>query len=178
MEDQKRHFLSAALVLVLLVTVAVAYGPLKEQLNRNQTMGEIDMDEVNDSQVSTVFLDGNRTLAELQLETADTPEERAEGLMGRRSLENGTGMLFIWEDSANRSFWMKNTYIPLDMIFVTAEKTVRTIKEANPEPNVSDEELKIYTSEGPARYVIETRQNFTDEKGIEEGNTVSFNLSG
>lgn len=124
--------------------------------------------------VKAIFSEENRTLAVLMLEKADTPEERSKGLMYRKELENGTGMLFVWEDEANRSFWMKNTYIPLDMIFVTAEKTVENIREADPQPNVSESMLKTYTSTGPAKYVIETRQNFSETQGIENGTEVIF----
>ncbi|EGQ43066.1 MAG: hypothetical protein J07AB43_10550 [Candidatus Nanosalina sp. J07AB43] len=177
MEDQKRYFLSVVLLLTLIVGVAAFQHPLKERFEVNRSMSHIDMEEANNSPVSTVFLEGNKTLAELQLEKAETREERKNGLMNRRSLDNDSGMLFIWDDSSNRTFWMKNTYIPLDIIFVTAEKTIRAIQEAEPQPNVTEENLELYSSEGPAKYVIETNRNFTDQEGIEKGDKVSFNLS-
>ena len=177
MEDQRRYLLSIAILLSLIIGVTAFQHPLKERFEINKSMSHIDMEEANNSPVSTVFLEGNKTLAELQLEKADTREERRKGLMNRKSLDNNSGMLFIWDDSSNRTFWMKNTYVPLDIVFVTAEKTIRTIKEAEPQPNVTEENLELYSSEGPAKYVIETNRNFTDQEDIEKGDKVSFNLS-
>lgn len=177
MDDQVRYFVSAAVLLALVIGVAAFQHPFKERLDENTSMGSIDMEEVNDSPVTAIFLEDNKTLAQLQLEKADSTSDRRKGLMNRESLENNSGMLFIWEDSSNRSFWMKDTYIPLDMIFVTAGKTIRTIKQADPQPDIKDRNLKRYSSEGPVRYVIETKQDFTQKKGISEGDSVSFNLS-
>jgi len=177
MEDQTRKLLAVFSIIGLLVAVALISGELREEQENNESFGQVDYQEVNDSRVTAVFVKENTSLAELKLEKADTPEERRVGLMNRTSIENGTGMMFIWRSSSERNFWMKNTYVPLDMIFVTAEKTIRTIKEANPQPNVSEEDLKTYSSEGPVRYVIEANQNFTDKFGISEGDRVSFNLS-
>lgn len=177
MRDQTRSFASAAAVLVLLISVGLIYQDSNTPDQNNESLAEVDVQEVEDSMLRAVFIDENSSIAELKLEKAETPEERTKGLMGRKSLENGTGMIFVWNESDERSFWMKNTYIGLDMVFVTADKTIRTIKKADPEPNVSDEDLKTYTSEGPVQYVIEAKQNFTERNGVEEGHKVSFNLS-
>lgn len=126
----------------------------------------------NSSTVNASFITDGEEVARLNLETAVTPEEKERGLMGRQSLEEDSGMIFVYEDSEERSFWMKDTYIPLDIIFLTAERTVNTIKQADPEPNVSDEDLKLYASEGPAKYVIEANQNFSKENNVDEGTEV------
>ena len=161
----------------LLMALVLFPGPTtddEEMEKLNSSVVDLNNSEYMNSTVRAIFTEDNQTLAELELEKADTPEEREQGLMHRKELENGTGMVFVFEDSANRSFWMKNTYIPLDMIFVTAKNTVRTIKKADPEPNVSDRNLRLYTSEGPAKYVIETHQNFSEREGVEEGTEVDF----
>lgn len=111
---------------------------------------------------------------ELQLEVADTPEERSKGLMKRRNLEKNTGMLFIFPGEKERGFWMKDTYIPLDIIFIASNGTIVRIHEADPELNTPEEELKVYSSEKPAKYVIEVEQNFSERYGIEVGDTVKL----
>ncbi|WP_282092761.1 DUF192 domain-containing protein [Epibacterium ulvae] len=63
------------------------------------------------------------------IELADTFEERARGLMFRESLPRGSGMLFVYEAPRNAQFWMKNTLIPLDMIFVDIHGTVQHVHE-------------------------------------------------
>ena len=156
-------------VLIIVVVGVVSLDGEEEDLE--------DSDPLNSSEVNATFIVDDREVAQLNLETATTPEERAEGLMNRTELEDDRGMLFVYDEAEERSFWMKNTYIPLDMLFLTAEKTIRTIKQADPEPNVSDEDLKSYVSEGPAKYVIETNQNFTEEKGITEGSKVKLKPS-
>lgn len=162
------EYLTLPILLVVLVGIFSMHG-------EERNFGETNISE--SSRVNASFIVDNEEVAKLSLETAKTPKERAIGLMNRTDLGENEGMIFIYDESRERSFWMKNTYIPLDMIFLTAEKTVRTIKQADPEPNVSDEDLKTYTSEGPARYVIETNQNFTDEKGIDEGTKVKLEAS-
>ncbi len=176
MEDQKKKAASVFMIFGILVTVVLVSGEMREDTQENGPIAEMDYQEARNATITAIFTDGNNSLAELRLETAVTEEEKEEGLMHRKSLKNGTGMLFVYESAEERSFWMKNTYIPLDMIFVTAEMTVRTIKQADPQPNVSDEELRIYSSEGPAKYVIETHQNFTERNNIEKSDQVSLSV--
>lgn len=108
------------------------------------------------------------------LEVADNRTERSRGLMNRESLCSNCGMLFLYEDSENQAFWMKNTSIPLDIIFISADQKVINIEHADPEPNTSDEDLTVYRSRGPAKYVIEVNQGFAEEKSIERGTEVVF----
>jgi uncharacterized membrane protein (UPF0127 family) len=107
----------------------------------------------------------------IAIEVADTPEERNRGLMDRRSLPDTTGMLFIFERSGPQNFWMKNTYIPLDIIFVNAEKQIVKIhKYATPHS------IDSYPSEKDAQYVVEVNGGFTDQHNIKEGDRISFSL--
>ena len=90
-----------------------------------------------------------------QAEIADTPEKHARGLMFRRCLKDGYGMLFVFPDEEVRSFWMKNTLIPLDMIFLNNEKQVVDMYCSVP-PCRSDP-CPSYTSALPARFVLEIK---------------------
>ncbi len=110
-----------------------------------------------------------KTDPHIELEIADTPEERAEGLMNRSELEENRGMIFVYEEEDDRRFWMKNTYIPLDIIFLDSNMTVINIEEADPQPDVSDSDLRRYRSEEPAQYVVELNQGFTDNHSIDPG---------
>ncbi len=117
----------------------------------------------------------NRTTVNLKV--ANSPEERERGLMYRESLEKNHGMVFVFDDPAVQSFWMKNTLIPLDMVFVSENGTVLNVEHADTQPNASDSELRSYQSDGEAKYVVEMRQGFADRVGVEPGTKLVFEAS-
>ncbi len=103
-----------------------------------------------------------------QVEIADEPQERSKGLMFRREMAKEHGMLFDYLDEQPASFWMRNTYIPLDMIFIKADGTVESIAERT--TPLSERRVK---SQGAVRYVLEINGGLSDELGIEPGDKVS-----
>jgi hypothetical protein len=102
--------------------------------------------------------------ATLAVEIAETPEARARGLMGRVLGDFITGMLFIFESAQPQTFWMRNTPDSLDMIFVDAGGRVLNVA-AHTTP-MSDQ---LYSSAGPAKYVVEARAGFADRFDIRPG---------
>lgn len=112
------------------------------------------------------------TLAVIDIEVADNNQLRARGLMYRRLLPENAGMLFIQDMEEMQSFWMKNTYIPLDIIFVNREKEIVTI-HANTTP------LKEwnYASTEPALYVVEVNAGFSNRHNIGVGDRIEFIIS-
>jgi len=107
--------------------------------------------------------------ATLVVEIAETPESRARGLMGRVLTDYMAGMLFIFESAQPQTFWMRNTPSSLDMMFVDTGGTVVNIA-AYTTP-LSDQ---LYSSAGPAKYVVEAKAGFTDRFGIREGYTMRW----
>lgn len=110
----------------------------------------------------------------VSVEIADSKSEREQGLMYRRKLALGEGMLFVFEEEAPRSFWMKNTYIPLDIVFLDSDGRVLNVEEAYPEPDVSEEELEHYTSDGDAQFVLELNSTFSEKYGVNTNDRVKF----
>lgn len=108
--------------------------------------------------------------AEFSVELAQTPAEKAKGLMNRSSMPENHGMLFIFNNEAPRSFWMKNTLIPLDMIFLGANMSVIEIK-SNVPPCEADP-CPTYTSL-PAMYVLEINAGLSEKSGIKIGSLMS-----
>ena len=93
--------------------------------------------------------------ASIAIEIADTPETRMKGLMGRSALDDSSGMLFVFERLEPQKFWMKNTPVPLDIIFVGGDGCIVNIVESTtPMSNRS------YRSKGPIKYVVEVRAGF------------------
>ena len=98
------------------------------------------------------------------VELARTPAEQSKGLMFRRELAEEAGMLFVFPDTAPRSFWMKNTLIPLDMLFVDEGGVVAGIvREAAPLT------LDLRDPGVPSRYVLEVRGGWAARHGVEPG---------
>lgn len=105
------------------------------------------------------------------VEVARTDEERAKGLMFRKELAEGTGMLFDFKPDQDVAMWMRNTYIPLDMLFINADGTIRRIAE-NTEP-LSE---KTIPSGGPVRGVLEVIGGTAKKLGIAPGDKVAHPL--
>lgn len=107
------------------------------------------------------------------VETATTVSEQTQGLMHRTELPENKGMLFIYPDSQIRSFWMKNTLIPLDIIFIDQNKQIINIHTATP---CETEPCQTYKSKSPAQFVLEINAGLTSKLNFSEGTTVDFNL--
>jgi uncharacterized membrane protein (UPF0127 family) len=106
---------------------------------------------------------------EVALEVADTPERQQRGLMYRQALPEGHGMLFVFDDDDDRTFWMKNTLIPLDMLFIAADGRVVGIHaEATP---LSTASIGVGT---PSRFVLEVPGGWAARHGIAPGARVEF----
>lgn len=117
------------------------------------------------------FLDSiGKPITKINIEIAKTDFDRQLGLMYRKEMEITQGMLFIFPDEERQSFWMRNTNIPLDMIFVNSQNKIITIHK-NTKP-LSDQS---YASTGPAKYVIETVSGFTDKFNINVGDKILWN---
>ncbi len=105
----------------------------------------------------------------VDVELARNDRERARGLMDRPSLPENAGMLFVFDESAVQSFWMKNTLIPLDMLFISDDGHVVGIVESA-EPRT----LSPRTVGKPSRYVLEVNGGWSRAHGVRAGDRVRF----
>jgi uncharacterized membrane protein (UPF0127 family) len=160
-------------VIILLVFLMLMIIP-SSFLNRKKSTEE---DPVTSSMTvpefrkdgSLVFIagGGGDTVA-IDIEVVDSQAEITRGLMYRPYLPESAGMLFIFPREETRSFWMKNTYISLDIIFVNAAFEIVTI-QSNTQP-LSTAPVPSYK---PAKYVIEVNADFTSKNNIKEGDQIS-----
>jgi uncharacterized membrane protein (UPF0127 family) len=109
------------------------------------------------------------TIKRIDIELAETREEISYGMMYRKSMDPETGMLFLMGDQRPQSFYMKNTYVSLDIIFINEDMEIVSIQK-NAEP-LNERSLP---SEGPASYVLEVKGGFSDQYGIGKGTRVVF----
>ncbi len=107
----------------------------------------------------------------LTVEIADSIEEREIGMMYRKTVTLGTGMLFVFEDEISRNFWMKKTYIPLDIIFFSSKKKVTSMVEGMIpcDETVTNQICTLYNSEFPAMYALEAPAGFIRANSIRVG---------
>ena len=105
----------------------------------------------------------------VRVELARTAQERGRGLMFREQLDADAGMLFLYENETIQRFWMRNTLIPLDMIFISADHRVVGVVE-NAEPQTDT----LRQVEQPSQYVLEVNGGFAAANGIAAGTPVEF----
>lgn len=113
----------------------------------------------------------------VEAEVADNGLERSQGLMCRRILPDGTGMLFVFAVESPQSFWMFNTYVPLDIVYLDASRSAFQALTMEPCPrpeDASDSEWQVhcgravgsYTSSRPAKFAIELPAGWLERNGI------------
>jgi len=106
----------------------------------------------------------------LNIEVAKTPSEREKGLMFRKSLGEFDGMLFVFDREENLNFWMKNTFIPLDIAYINKKGIINEIYYMAP-VDIS----KIYGSINPAMYALEVNAGWFAKNKIKIGSKIDFN---
>jgi|TARA_B100000378_G_C18003550_1_gene398098 uncharacterized membrane protein (UPF0127 family) len=110
---------------------------------------------------SLIVSTSKKTCYLLSIWVAHSVKEKARGLMYVRNMPEQSGMLFVYTESDQRSMWMKNTYIPLDIIFIKNSETISSIAR-NTEPL----SLKNIRSTEPVNYVLEINAGMTKKMGI------------
>lgn len=122
-----------------------------------------------DAYTPVAVVETSRGTKRFFLELVRSERERATGLMSRRQMQPEFGMLFLFEEERMQSFWMRNTLISLDMIFIRADGVVDSIVE-NAEPLTET----ARSSAGPAKYVLELEGGAARFHGIEPGSKFAF----
>ena len=102
---------------------------------------------------------------EVRAEIADDLVEQARGLMYRTALAEDRGMLFVYDDEQERSFYMKNTLIPLSIAFMDSEGRIVDIQDMKP----LDDDPPHYVSAEPAQFALEVNKDFFEDRGVEVG---------
>lgn len=118
--------------------------------------------------VPRVLVEAAPGTAAVRAEVARTPEQRERGLMDRARLDADAGMIFVFEESARHGFWMKNTLLALDMLFIGDDGRVVAVVERQP--------LSLEVTDGGlnSRYVLEVNRGWTRQHGVKAGDKVRF----
>lgn len=108
-------------------------------------------------------------LASIDIEIADSDYETQTGLMYRNTMKVSEGMLFIFPNEAMHSFYMKNTGIPLDLIFIKENRSIASIQE-----NAQPYDESSVSSKEPVQYVLEVNAGLVAKWGVEVGDSIAF----
>ena len=117
----------------------------------------------------TVFKTLDSTKVSLNIEIADTDFDIQTGLMYRNSMQNDQGMLFVFDNEGERFFYMKNTKIPLDLIYIGTDKKIVSFQE-----NAKPFDESSLPSNAPAQYVLEVNAGLVDTWNLSVGDSIKF----
>ncbi len=174
-KKQKRKNLYLQITVVIVILFFIIYFVLsnlifkKPEINpelENAMRGKAAYSFTKEGELSFINSKGE-LISQLSIEIADDDEQRITGLMFRDKMEENQGMLFIFPYEAPQSFWMKNTILPLDIIFVSAKMEIVKIHK-----NTIPYSEQSYSSVRPSQYVVEVNAGYTDRYGIKEGDRI------
>lgn len=100
------------------------------------------------------------------IEIADDPSERQAGLMFREQMEDDHGMLFVFDQTQPMGFWMKNTVLPLDLIFIGQDGRVKAVLQGEPQSEA------VIAPDEPARFVLEVKAGIAAREGLADGDLI------
>ena len=153
------------MALVLLVVLLAGCGSATGgQDGHDDAAGKKADSGTPDLSTMTIDTSGGKKV-EVRVEIADDPLERERGLMYRTSMGEDRGMLFIFPNEQPRSFWMKNTKIPLSIAYIDSDGRITDLLDMKP----LDDEPPHYNSSVPVQYALEVNQGFFDEHGVKVG---------
>lgn len=167
-KKQSRVFIITGVILIIGLLLYLAFANLFNQNNNEKTVVKsyTTIDFVKNGELT--FLTGaDKYISKIDIEIAEDDNSRTQGLMYREKMKQNQGMLFIFPSESMQSFWMKNTVIPLDMIFVNKNNEIVTIRK-----NAIPFDEGHYTSTKPAQFVIEVNAGYTDSLGINVGDKI------
>lgn len=154
--DSKRPFFATLAFIIICLAGIIIYQQYQKISEKNQ-----------------VVIHTGAGPIKLNVEYAETPEKRISGLKNRSMLPKSSGMLFVFPDEKVREFWMKDTLIPLEIIFIGTKGHINEIITMN--PCASDAPIcPIYTSKDPARFAVEVNAGFTERAKIVEGDILEI----
>jgi uncharacterized membrane protein (UPF0127 family) len=165
-----------ALALALAAVVVVGFIVLPARLRAQSTANSIGCDPDSPTRYAIVQID---TYPRVDLELAQTADEREVGLMFREKLPPDSGMLFVYQAQSNEAYWMYHTLLPLSIAFIDQSGTIVDIKDmprlANPD-DVQEAARHTYPSAAPYWYALEVNQGWFFQHGVGVGQQIMLCL--
>ncbi|KAF0150820.1 MAG: hypothetical protein FD143_2497 [Ignavibacteria bacterium] len=174
----KNRFMQLSVVIILAAFIAyfvlsnllLTKAPVNPELE-SAVKGKTAYSFTKEGELSFTNKDGE-SITSIDIEIADDHQQRATGLMFRDNMEEAQGMLFIFDAEEPQAFWMLNTILSLDIIYVNSKmEIVSIVKNTKPFDNTSLPSIK------PAKYVVEVIAGYCDKFGIKEGDKIVWRRS-
>ena len=174
--DKKFFFQTLGLIILILGATALTFNPqLIPNLGSKATTAKPSATTTGQTYAQVLDASSNQVKANVLVEIANTKQTRALGLGNRASLPSDNGMLFIMEQRAKPTFWMKNMLIPLDMIWIDGDKIADII--ANIPPPIqgqADPTLPVYSPTKDVDKVLEVNAGYVAAHGIQIGDQIKL----
>jgi len=155
--------------LSIILTIIICLFSCKKEKNEQLVTKAITFTKEGELSLFNLQDSITKIITKIDIEIADNEYQIQTGLMYRQSMQNDQGMLFIFSEEASRSFYMKNTEFPLDIIFIDSKNKVVSIQK-NAQP-LNESSLP---SEAPAQYVLEVNAKLSDTWNLKKGDSISF----
>ena len=165
---KNRQWLIGIGVIIVIAIAVFFWNLIAYDTEKNSFSGIKAQAGLDQGQLTFISPDSSR-MERILIEIAEDDYSRANGLMYREDLAENQGMLFIFEEERQQYFWMKNTPLSLDMIFVNKEHKIVNIQKYT-----IPYSTKSYGSTGPALYVVEVVAGYCDQRGIEAGWSIEW----
>ena len=159
------------LVIVLVIFLLFFLANCAKNTSQNQVFIDTTKSKILCAENQGFSCNG-KNLIKINVEIADDNAEMEKGLMFREKLNENEGMLFVFGEEALHAFWMKNTLIPLDIIFIDENFDIIDIKHAVP---CKAEPCELYKPSKPAKYVLEVNEGFAEKNSIGVGDKIILN---
>ena len=171
-KNRTTWILLTALAVIIVAGIVLSRKRSGNSLIPSQTTEMLNIPFNKQGELVFIGKENGDTLSVIDIEVADNDQKRARGLMYRASIPENGGMLFIHDVEDIQSFWMKNTYISLDMLFVNTAKEIVTI-------HAGTQTLKEwnYTSTAPALYVVEVNAGYSAKNNIKVGDKIDYQIT-
>lgn len=168
---RKRSIKFLLLTAVAILAVGAAYLLITNKSTKTESHSQegINIKFIKQGSLTFLSAEEDKEISEIDIEIADNEQLRARGLMYRNSLPGNAGMLFIFDYEEIQGFWMKNTYIALDMLFVNSDNAIVTIHH-----NTTPLKEWNYASTEPALYVVEVNAGYCLTHNIKMGDKIEF----
>ncbi|PXY02370.1 DUF192 domain-containing protein [Marinifilum breve] len=171
-KSSKRKISSVQIIALIAIGIALIFLAIQPNFSKrsaNKDSKKLEIPFTKEGELSFISKQNNSTIKIIDIEIAEGLAETAQGLMYRYSMSDQQGMLFIMDIEKTQDFWMKETYISLDLIFVNSNmEIVRIHERAVP---LSEQNIPSIKK---AKYVVEVIGGFCEKFKIEEGDKISF----